>query len=324
MRINKVLKAFCLLAALVSVSLTASQAMAAGAGPLCGKNGGLLPNSFFCTGTVAGSPGAKFDGPMSAIGTLGICAANTSTNSCITNGVLMEYTFSDGHTVNADITQSTVKGAPLSSVTDSSGGCTSTTDAAVPLPNLLKGCGSSFLDGTVNANLSCTKSKTPMACCTANGAGTCISAGAVGFTAKTATLTNAVCGKGVGNPISCCTGAGTGNCDNICILADGEPTTGGLNEIKLAPYALGGYVCPKGAVCEYASDVTQAGEGYLLFGNDYVKGTSNEFTGCTQWIQFSANTALTRFLFSDIGPLIGSNCGDKGMAINIQCLGTAE
>ncbi len=319
MRTNKILKAFCLSAALLLVSFTARQATAATA---CKAN--AYPNSYRCTGWVSSGP---LQGPVSATLQTLICNLPSATNTCLTNNGLYTITFATGQTVTANFF------API----ETYGGCTTTS----PVPAAASFCPSSVPAGTagavgttwsptiVNYNDKCTKSKTPFACCTGLNAGTCISAPFAAST--TETLTNAVCTK-AGAPFSCCTGKATGACDNICVIvppSNSPPGTDTCNPasqncVPLATYASAGkgYTCPAGAVCMYSSEVSEPGVGYFQFGTD-LSGNSTDLTGCSQWIQFSGNAAETAFTAGNIGPLTGT-CSLAGTAITLACAGTPQ
>jgi hypothetical protein len=274
MRTKRILKAFCLSAALLSMGLTASRAMAA-----CN----LFANSLLCYGAVDTSSVAGLAGPVSGSGTDAICTANTASNPCVTSAGITTLNFANG-------TSSTVG---FTGTVASSSGCDAIGQNE---PNTKQFCATTSL--TVNGpavsfaaaddNKQCTAKKTPLKCCTGAGAGTCGG--------------------------------------NVCVVPDGDFTScpSGENCMALKAFNKLDNVCPATDFgCEFASNVVAAGVGLYTYGNGPGNTADPLLTGCTQWVQFTANKAITNFAYEPIGPLMGS-CGLHGTTMVLRCQGNLQ
>ncbi len=296
MRNNKILKAFCLSAALLLVSLTASQARAAA------KCLEVYPNSDFCQGWVANSPGGTLDGPLSATAEHVVCSANSATSTCVGLAGEITFNFANGSSITSNWTGQV----------GASSGCV----AASPQPGTAEFCPQGYassLDFTLKSQAAgCLKKGKPWACCTGTTPGT----GCDPFP-------NALCTGKTGDP-SCCTGKGTGNCDTVCVITSSESCPTGDNCVQLSTFAAAGYAIKTdaGAVVQYASDVDAAGVGPFVFGND-LNNASTPLTGCTLNMQFSANKAITVSTFTPDYNLTGS-CALAKTSFIMRCQGVPQ
>jgi len=158
MRTKRILKAFWLSAALLSMGLTASRAMAA-----CPD---LFANSFFCVGEVSGG---SLAGPVSGGGQTGVCTPNSAGNPCVTSGGVTTLNFADGSSVTAS----------FSGIVGASGGCNigvgfpANTEQFCNTTPLVAGSTTKVSFATSDDNTQCTGKKAPLKCCTGSGTGTC-------------------------------------------------------------------------------------------------------------------------------------------------------
>jgi len=274
MRTKRILKAFCLSAALLSMGLTASRAMAA-----CN----LFANSLLCYGGIGGA--GSFVGPVSGSGTDAICTANTATNPCVTSAGITTLNFANGQSSTVGFT----------GIVASSTGC-----AAIGQnePNTAQFCAT-----------------TPL---TAGSGGVPVS--------FLATDDNKQC-TAKGKPLKCCTGAGAGSCGgNVCVVPDSDFSScpSGENCLQLSKFNAAKDICPATDFgCEFASNVVAAGVGLYTYGNGPNGKADPNLTGCTQWVQFTANNAISNFAYEPIGPLMGS-CGLHGTSMVLRCQGNLQ
>jgi len=271
MRTKRILKAFCLSAALLSMGLTASRAMAA-----CN----LFANSLLCYGAIGSGPLA---GALSGSGTDAVCTANTASNPCVGLAGIQSFSFANGQSSTVGFT----------AIVGASTGCASIGQNE---PNTAQFCATTPL--TVNG--------TPVSFAAADDNKQC--------TAKK-------------TPLKCCTGAGTGTCGgNVCVVPDSDFSScpSGENCMKLSLFNKAADVCPATSFgCEFASDVVAAGVGLYTFGNGPGNTADPLLTGCTQWVQFTANKAISNFAYEPIGPLLGS-CQLHGTSMVLRCQGNLQ
>ena len=266
MRTKRILKAFCLSAALLSMGLTASRAMAA-----CN----LFANSLLCYGAIGSG---TFAGALSGSGTDAVCTANTATNPCVGLAGIQSFNFANGKSATVGFT------ATIASST----GCAVIGQNE---PNTAQFCATTPL--TVNGPRSALPLRTTTRQCTAKG-----------------------------KPLKCCSAAGAGSCGgNVCVVPDGDFSScpSGENCMKLSLFNKAKDICPATDFgCEFASNVVAAGVGLYTYGNG-----DPLLAGCTQWMQFTANKAITQNAYVPIGPLMGS-CGLTGTSLNYRCQGSLQ
>ena len=157
MRTKRILKAFILSAALLSMGLTASRAMAA-----CPF---LFSNSFLCVGEV--DTAGALQGPLSGGGQTGICTPNSAGNPCVTSAGIVTLNFANGSSATANFT----------GIVGASDGCA----AVTPRLNTAQFCATTPLTvggtspdfHTADNNVACTAKGKPAKCCSGAGKGTC-------------------------------------------------------------------------------------------------------------------------------------------------------
>ncbi len=165
MRTKRILKAFCLSAALLSIGLTASRAMAA-----CPA---LFANSFYCIGEVSSNSAnnihmAALAGPVSGGGQTGICTTNTAGNPCVTSAGITTLNFANGSSATVNYT----------GTVGASGGCSLPAGFPANTANFcnttaLTANGSPVSFSASADNSQCTAKGKPLKCCTGSNAGTC-------------------------------------------------------------------------------------------------------------------------------------------------------